>query len=786
MEIPRNESNEDSAANALVEVTSLFQDAVASALTLESPMMHTKEFSLQDSMAALEVMHKKMDIDISEQTMKIGKMVPPTSESECDEKERMLCPRPPPTGLDDEVNPLPWNELTVEDSAFIAMENMIRLESLLSGSSVVEATYTSLYTHKLVLEDMRKRLLPEEPSISLADQMKASLQSPSRKGTAPQYVVFASTLMLVELTDLVRGIVLNADIYEEEDFAVSTFNIPTFQRPEDGFTLKIGHAVLEMIEQESSSMEQHDNQEILKATSLMLGFQLDFIAAASSLARLSGKNIRTEVEQAQQLVRLSKKKLERFLALYPKMKEKQSESIKTTTRRAFDAFVNRPLVGNAPVRMIDFMDATESIPVLIRVIHELDWGLCKVMLKANSLGRIRRMIRPVSAASANILVRSLLVLNLYFDDMIFGQYPLPNLVVGNIQQLSHLPDNILQLPAAHAFLNRLCKPVYDTLKLLTLNRNRQRSYLDAMLGDWSSLREEAYIADMTNHQESGSQLELHPHFSHYVLSTTIELMDLYVDLGVILELFSSEHDLTVAYWYRDFLTSSLLTQLNTMRRYKLDAKQAQNQEPTVPSASKKSGNRKNKKAMKNGSNKMANNNRTIREKAPSSEDVEEEVEYLLWNAKRSLCRGLVRFFPALKQAGLVVDVSFEFTSKEKIFLKRFESFIGIHQPPLLTYKDFELGTDATKLSQKHLVASSKESFSASKSMLEKALTLMEKLDPDYLPMSVEEMKQLSKVCLGNSIYLQRLVQVSTGDGASAATISVDTKTNKCFCIVKLS
>ena len=382
-----------------------------------------------------------------------------------------------------------------------------------------------------------------------------------------------------------------------------------------------------------------------------------------------------------------------------------------------------------------------------------------------------------------------MVLNLYFDDKIFGLYPLPNLVVGNIQQISDLPANILQLPATQAFLNRLCKPIYDTVKLLALNRNRQRSYLDIMLGDWSALREEAYIADMTTHQETGSQSELYPCFTLYVLSITIELMDLYVGLGVELELFCTEHDLSVAYWYRDFLTSSLLTQLNAMRRHKLEVKQTaasdQHQQAPSPTKNHKGGKRKGK-GKKSGANGTNNNCNHRSSQEPTAEDVEDEVEYLLWNAKRFICRGLLRFLSAVEQAGLIKHGVYEFTTNEKMFQKRFEPFVGIHQPPLLSYKDFQLGSDASKLSQEQIVTAASESFSMSKSMLDKALTHMEKLDPDYLPMPVEELRRLSKVCVGNSIYLQRLVQVSKGDGAANADVSIDTKTHKQFYTIKLS
>ena len=749
-------------------------------------MLHTTSFNLQDSMAALEIMDRKMDcceIPISE--IKHQSTTTVTTTTNKNDEDRMVFPRPAPTGLDDVVDPLPWNELTIEASAFIAMENLVRMESLLSGSSVVESIYTNLYAHKVVLDDMRNRLYPS----SVPEKLQSIIQTASKEGTISQHIVFASTLLMVEQTDLLRGVILNADIYEEEDFAVSTYNIPTMEGRDEESVMKVGRIVLEMIQEEVSKSEptlnQHDKNAI-QLVNLICGFQLDFMKLIIFLARLAGKTIRKEVEDSQILSRTAKKKLEDINVIYQKLKENQSDFCKLVIRRSFDSYVNRPLVGNAPVRSIEFLDPTDSVDTIIKIVGELDWAVCNTLLNGNSLGRIRRMLRPVSMKSANILTRSLLVLNLYFDDMIFGQYSLPEMIVRDMKQLSQVPDTIFTHAGTQAFLNRLCKPVYDTLKILTLNRNRQRSYLDIMLGDWAALREEAYIADVTNHQESRSTAEIQPHFSLYVLSFTIGLMDHYVDLSVELQLCCNEHELAVAYWYRDFLTSSLLTQLNTMRRSKLAAKQAEQTEVhhhQQTSKSHKGGKKKgkNKKHNANGNTATASTNTNT----TSPEDLEDEFELLLLNIKRGLCRGLVRFFAAIKQAGLVKEDHYEFTSNRHIFDKRYEPFLVIQQPPPLGYDDYLKGSDFSKVSQQDLLTSTSECFTVSKSMIEKLLSQITTIDPNYLPVTEDELRQLVKVCVGNTIYLHKMKQVIESNGEVKASVSIDVKTNKQFCTIKI-
>eukprot|EP00536_Pseudo-nitzschia_multiseries_P013959 jgi/Psemu1/310418/fgenesh1_kg.636_\ len=637
------------------------------------------------------------------------------------------------------------------------------------------------------MQDMKARL---EPS-SLTDQMQAMMRA-STKGTLPQHIVYSSTLMLIQLTELCRGVILNADIYEEEDFTVSTYNFKIFGDRDETSTLDTGRRVLEMIEMESSSNGQDDNTntDVLNGAKLILGFQINLIDAIGSIAGLSGvKSIRRELERAQITARAAVAKASQISTVMTERKKMQSETAKIVIKRSFDSNVNRPLVGNAPLRKIVFRETAESISVLQKVIGELDLIVCNILLKGDTLARIRYMMINSSATSANILTRSLLVLNLYFDEKIFGQYLLPDMIASHLKQLSGVPENVFTTTGVPAFLNRLCKPVYDTLKVFALNKNRQRSYIDIMLGDWAALREEAYIVDVTHHQETRVSQDLQPYFSLYVLCVTIGLMDNYVHLGVELKLHCNFGELGVAFWYRDFLTSSLLSQVTSMRQSKMIAKQLQaaeqlkkQQQPN--NKSQKIGRKKGKHKKSNGST-SGNKTSSTAQITTTAEDIENDFDFLLLNLKRTLCRGLVRFFAAMRQAGLISEKAYEFTSKQRIFEKRFELFSCIQQPPQLSYEDYLSGSDFSKVPQTDLLASTADSFRLSKSMVDRLLAQVPLIDADYLPVQVEELRQLAKVCVGNSIYLQRLIQMIKGNEESKAQVTIDTHTNGQFCTIKI-
>jgi hypothetical protein len=249
----------------MVDITSLIEDA-ASSLTVSAPMLcDEKSFNLLDSMAALELIDRKMDCcEVP------ASLVAPYGKTASEEK--MVFPRPAPTGLNDVVEPLPWDDLTMEEAAFISLEALIRLESLLDGSSVVESTFTCLYAHQPVLADMKARLQPD---------------SKEKNGTTAQRVVYAATLMLLELTDVLRSIILNADIYEEEDFSVSTYNIAVFDDRDEATAVVAVADVLELIK----TLEEQDSDEV-RAITLILGFQLEFLTVCTSMVSSKEYNMR--------------------------------------------------------------------------------------------------------------------------------------------------------------------------------------------------------------------------------------------------------------------------------------------------------------------------------------------------------------------------------------------------------------------------------------------------------------------------------------------------------------
>ena len=84
------------------------------------------------------------------------------------------------------------------------------------------------------------------------------------------------------------------------------------------------------------------------------------------------------------------------------------------------------------------------------------------------------------------------------------------------------------------------------------------------------------------------------------------------------------------------------------------------------------------------------------------------------------------------------------------------------------------------------MVSTSECFNVSRTMVDKLLWQLPSIDPVYLPMQEKELRQLAKVCIGNSVYVQKLRQVVDADGKAKGEVSFDLETHHHYCTTKLS
>lgn len=377
------------------------------------------------------------------------------------------------------------------------------------GSNAAETLYCMLWCHDGVLADMSDKLSITHTQASPLDEV-----------TVAQWILFASSVGVVRIAEAVRWAVVNADIYEEEDFGVAMHgaddtdsmngdnneeqstsqlpssststmrfcpalkqerakdaaamsSIPTYQT--DEYIDEVWDTALKNLSEYASSREDtngnmHDE---IKALEIILRLQQSFYRSICRLSELNDQNVTDFTQQAKnrsrETVTLLKKlstcksvtSSARLVDTDGRLCSVGDKRLDSLLHASFDPFVNRRLLGNAPVRKARFCNTFKVIDSLSRVVSELEWAVCDVILDGNTLGRIMRMLENNSSrgiggafpmntkpnnddddeppfgnsglaienpVGINILSRSLMLLNLYFDDKLLGQYDFPDMI----------------------------------------------------------------------------------------------------------------------------------------------------------------------------------------------------------------------------------------------------------------------------------------------------------------------------------------------------------------------
>jgi len=145
----------------------------------------------------------------------------------------------------------------------------------------------------------------------------------------------------------------------------------------------------------------------------------------------------------------------------------------------------------------------------------------------------------------------------------------------------------------------------------------------------------------------------------------------------------------------------------------------------------------------------------------------------------------LQYLAALCQAELLLPETYEFTTHEIRFAKCFQPFACVATPAPLSYNDFLIGSDFSKVKQADLLAAATESFTSAKATVDGLLSRYKQLDSQFCLVAEEELKSLAKVCVGNSVYLMKLSRQVSDGGSASGKVEFDFDTNAEFCIIKL-
>jgi len=760
----------------MIDITDSIKEC-ASSLSFENPFIKVESFSLLDSMAALELMDPKMDCYEASMQDK-------GNDIQGENINNSACT----------LSKLPWQELTFKDARVLAVEALVRFEAYLDAANVAESTYSCMYMQDATLREMQQNLR-EKGILPIKYDNNLKIGKTLNSEQVCQLSVFITSLSMVKLAEKVRNVIQNADVYEEEDFSPNAYSFLFFPSVSESNTV----ALLDLVLLKLQVFRDQEKDENLLSILRIHGYVKNLFQSCCSLSKITSQNVRDIATTVRKMAKLGYTQLDQLKQMSFLQKCNTSSinnSVNSTSRciqDTFDQLLNRHLLGNAPIRKIQFKEPIKAISNLASIMNEFSSYICDVLLNSNDLHKLKRAFALISISSVNILTRSLIILNLYFDNLILGQYSLPHLISHSMQQLCGTPSPFLHTKVTISFFNRLGKPIYDMMKVLLLNRNRQRTFIDTIiLKEWASLQNEANKLDFYLRQH----LQLSPtntplFMTNFVLMHTVWVMEHYISLSIELGLWNGGHDYSVVFWYRDFLLSTQSKVLTSMQNTKIErlAIEAELQEQIGNSRINPSTFNNDVNATKKGIDESTENNQ-IKQQSKEQEQIQSHptsdtltlretlsiyvqddkqisLELMILTLRRNLCRGIVRFIAALHQSGMISTPSYRFTSISKRFEKRFEIFgcnengTGLPQPPLLQYSDYLQGSDFTSVLPMDLISSASDCFKSSKSIIDRIMVELESYeDENHLcaPIHKEEVMKLAKICVGNSLFLHKFRQ----------------------------
>ena len=277
----------------------------------------------------------------------------------------------------------------------------------------------------------------------------------------------------------------------------------------------------------------------------------------------------------------------------------------------------------------------------------------------------RRMTKPM-----HIVARSYLILHLYMQDQLYGQYDFPVQVKKHMNERG-VPNLLVSTEGGMRFVYQVLVPVYETFKIYLHHPSRQRQRIGAMLQDWQILQKSALELDSKLCTEMSIPESTFPrYFTGWTMDIVLRLEQHFMMLGFELELYDDEEYISML-WYMDCLSS---TRMNFYQSTLQFTQQLQAHE----------------KATATESNPVVNGHLA----ATAILRLQWDIQKL--QVHRALGRGLCQFLSALKQDDVLVVKEHEYGSSAIRFQHRVLPFQVIDFPAPLEYADYLASSDFSK------------------------------------------------------------------------------------------
>lgn len=451
--------------------------------------------------------------------------------------------------------------------------------SWLNGQTLAQTLYTCLYVHPRVFEELTKK--------------KNRAQDEHYRMCLGAYCGG-----VIRTFALLRKIILYADIYEEEDFNPNCYQVDLASNLSDEEALEGLHRAIEVCESNKDDPMMCQIRERLQYRLLFFNTLLDMHTRGPS----------TTKERVEQMKQDWTETRARLFSLSLNYGERLDDI------PGIDPDIVRCLSSTSPPRSIHLLSMESSIDFCSLLIQDL-----MLISSSEIMGKRHLLLKPAELISEyienihsfedcrrflvhfstrkrelkssknnqttsesmfqqpNVAVRSILVVFLYHDEKIFGRSIFPQWLSESM--VNHgVPKLLLQTQEGSQFMARCIRPLYEILKLYTLNYSRQRQRIELLIKDWSVLQQEATNLDAQFVTEMNIPKSAYPRYcSGWSMEMMLVLMIDMLELGLQLGLYDVL-EYPSLFWYLDSLVHSRIQNLNFMAQFLHQFKQLEQQQ----------------------------------------------------------------------------------------------------------------------------------------------------------------------------------------------------------------
>ncbi|CAH1153769.1 unnamed protein product [Phaedon cochleariae] len=672
------------------DITATFQETVKDLKLGE--LLHDELFGLFEAMSAIEMMDPKMDAGML-----------------CNRGVRKII------SFDQAVqdNIIKLHDFKDAEIIGVIDGTLACVVSWLEGHSLAQTVFINLYLHKpYMIEDRTLR---------------------------------AFCLAIYKLLEIIKDLVHNAMVYEEEDF----------QPMQYGY-----HLNPEVSEQRMIGMLREIEEDLHRKTRSKPNLETQALFARIKFLRLFLQILISFKKDDQPSIPDSQRLLASCLEMLYVVQETVELGVQNRDSEheyilGFEPSINQRLLPPTFPRYTKIKSRSEAISYFIEMTERF-----KIVSKIQMISSLHQALDffiEFSKSSPCILSRSALQLLYPGTNPLNSKEILKEAVKAFICPPALLSKTLMSNVEAKyfvdTFLTHCSRPFINFLQLCGHNRARQRDKLAHLLDEFTTLQDEAERVDAYLHNLSVNSPLSRPHiacFGTWVLYHTLRIMIMYLLAGFELELYSV-HEFYYIYWYLyEFLYGWLISALSRADSFLVENEILNELQRNKGTSKKKT---KYKKRTR-----------------PYNRDI------IYLQALQNMCGGYYKALMGFRLEGKLTMPHPRFDNEQVRYEHRFAPFQNLLTPPPVVYAEFREMTSFERFQQQPV--DSVFLYIAGCKHFHQARQLLESITAD------SEITELLKICKTNFIVLKLLAGGHKKE--SLKPPEFDFMKNKYYPVIKLN